>query len=212
MCAMPNAWLRVAYIAKTLARVRRAKRIVLVRPKARFVAMVVLLFSGSSLAQVDSAGTTLRATTLSGIEVTAPDPEKAAVLVVGFGRAAGRQVRLWRLRIDGLESLPSVASVLVIDGMPRLMRGVLARTMRGEVAEERQHTIYLVTENGEAWRDLVQFDETDGADDAYVLRFDGKGQVCFRHVGAVTDAATSSLVAADCGLAPATVGAEQPTD
>ena len=91
---------------------------------------------------------------------------------------------------------------MVIDGMPRLLRGTLVRMMRGEVAEERQRTIYLVTEDGEAWRALARFDETDAADEAYVLRFDGEGQVCFRHVGPVADSAASDLLAADCGPGP----------
>ena len=174
--------------------------------------MIALLWAGSSLAQEDAPAATLRATTLDGVEVTVPDPERAAVLVVGFGRAAGAQVRLWRTHIDEIESAPSVASVLVIDEMPRLVRAALPRMMRGEVSEERQATIYLVTEDGDAWRTLARFDETDAADAAYVLRFDGRGQVCFRHVGAVTDAATTGLLAADCGLEPASGGVEKLAD
>ena len=177
-------------------------RIAVVRPTAALLAMIVLLSPGLSFAQEDAATPSLRATTLSGVDVTVPDPGKAAVLVVGFGRAAGQQVRPWRLRIDEMESGPSVASVLVIDETPRLVRGTLIRMMRGQVEEERQDTIYLVTEDGEAWRDLAQFDETAGADDAYVLRFDGEGQVCFRHAGPVNDAAATGLLAADCGSGP----------
>ena len=183
-----------------------------IRAKARLAAMVVLLSAGFSFAEEDTTTLSLRATTLSGAEVMVPDTEKAAILVVGFGRAAGRQVRLWRQHIDGIESAPSVASVLVIDDMTRITRGVLTRMMRGEVSEERQETIYLVTEDGQAWRDLTQVDETNDADDAYVLRFDGRGQVCFRHVGAVTDAAASALLAADCDLGVASGGAEPPSD
>ena len=189
-----------------------ARLAALVRPKAPLVAMIALLSPVLSIAEEDSATPSLRATTLSGVDVTAPDPQRAAVLVVGFGRAAGREVRAWRLRIDGMESAPSAASVLVIDNVPRLLRGTLARVMRGEVSEERQNTIYLVTESGDAWRDLAQFDEADGADSAYVLRFDGTGQVCFRHVGEVTDAAASGLLAADCGSGPASGGPKQPPD
>ena len=181
----------------------RRSRVVFVRVKATLVAAIALLWAGSSVAQDGAATATLRATTLSGADVTLPDPERAAVLVVGFGRDAGQQVRPWRLRIDETESGPSVASVMVIDGVPRLLRGTLARVMRGEVAEERQRTIYLVTEDGDAWRALAQFDETDGADKAYVLRFDGEGQVCFRHVGPVSDSAASGLLAADCGTGSA---------
>ena len=173
--------------------------------------MIVLLSAGFSIAEEDTTSASLRATTLSGTEVMVPDTEKAAILVVGFGRAAGRQVRLWRQHLDGIESAPSAASVLVIDDMTRITRGVLTRMMRGEVSEERQETIYLVTENGQAWRDLTQVDETND-DDAYVLRFDARGQVCFRHVGAVTDAAASALLAADCGLGVASGGAEPPSD
>ena len=187
-----------------------AERIAHVRPRAWLVPMILFLSPGLSIAGEDTAS--LRATTLSGVAVTVPDPERAAVLVVGFGRSAGRQVRAWRLRIDAMDSVPSVASVLVIDEMPRLIRATLARAMRGQVAEERQATVYLVTEDGESWRDLVQADDSDGADDAYVLRFDGQGQVCFRHGGAVTDAAASALLQADCGLVPASEEPKQPTD
>ena len=184
----------------TLALEMISERIALVRAKVRLAAMIVLLSSGFSIAQEDAVIAPLSATTLSGVEVSVPDPERAAVLVVGFGRSAGRQVRLWRRHIDGIDSAPSVASVLVIDDMPRLVRGVVTRTLRGEVSRERQDSIYLVTEDGDAWRNLAQVDDTDGPDDAYVLRLDGKGQVCFRHVGAVTNAAASALLAADCGL------------
>ena len=206
---MPTSCPGVACKSKTLV---LAKRFPLVRAKAWPLAAVLLLVPGLSIAEEDAATPLLPATTLSGVDVTAPDPERAAVLVVGFGRAAGREVRAWRLRIDGMEDAPSVASVLVIDSVPRLLRGTLARMMRGEVSEERQNTIYLVTESGEAWRDLAQFDEADGADSAYVLRFNGAGQVCFRHAGAVTDAAASGLLAADCGLGPASGDPKQPPD
>lgn len=206
---MPNLHLRVC-ITRTLAPVMLAKHVAHVRPRAWLVAMTMVLLPGLSIAGEDTAS--LRATTLSGVDVTVPDPKRAAVLVVGFGRAAGRQVRAWRLRIDGMESAPSVASVLVVDGMPRLVRAALVRGMRGEVSEERQGTIFLVTEDGEAWRDLVQIDEGDGADDAHVLRFDGQGQVCFRHVGEVTDAAASGLIAADCASGSASGDTKQPTD
>ena len=121
-------------------------------------------------------------------------------------------MRAWRQRIDAIESAPPVASVLVIDDMARLTRGFVTRMMRGEVSEERQETIYLVTEDGEAWRDLVQIDETLPADAAYVLRFDAGGKVCFRHAGAVSDAAASALLAADCDSGAASGGAEQPSD
>ena len=207
---MPTLQPRVACITKTLTPVMLAKRIARVQPRAWLVAMTVLLSSGVSIAAEDTGS--LRATTLSGVDVTVPDPERAGVLVVGFGRAAARQVRGWRLRIDGLESAPSVASVLVIDEMPRLVRAALTRGMRGEVSEERQETIYLVTEDGEAWRDLVQVKEGDGADDAYVVRFDGQGQVCFRHGGEVTDAAAAGLLAVDCGRGSANGDSEQPPD
>lgn len=207
---MPTLCPRVC-LARILPPAMLGKR-VLVPSKTRLVVMVALLSPGLAIAQEDATSESLRATTLSGVDVTVPDPKRAAVLVVGFGRAAGAQVRVWRLRIDAMDSGPSVASVLVIDETPRLVRAALARLMRGEVSEERQDTIYLVTEDGDAWRDLVQIDETDGPDDAYVIRFDGKGQVCFRHAGAVTDAAAAGLLAADCGLASAGGGAKQPTD
>ena len=199
---MPTSCQLVARIGKTLAAVLQHERIALVGRTARRLAMIALLSPSVSFAQEEASTPSLRATTLSGVDVTAPDPAKAAVLVVGFGRAAGQQVREWRQRIEEMESGPSVASVLVIDEVPRLVRGTFVRMMRGRVEEERQRTIYLVTEDGEGWRNLAQFDETDGADEAYVLRFDGKGQVCFRHGGAVTDAAAAGLLAADCGLRP----------
>ena len=179
--------------------------------KARLVAMIVLLSPVFSIAQEEVA-ISLRATSLSGVEVMIPGPESAAVLVVGFGRSAGPRVRLWRRHIDGLDTAPSVASVLVIDDMPRIFRGGLTRKIRSEVSKERQNTIYVVTEDGDAWRDLAQFDESGGADEAYVIRFDGKGQICFRHVGPVDDTAASALLAADCGQGTASGRSETLTD
>ena len=187
-----------------------SKRIPIVRPVAWLTAMTVLLWTGFSIAQDGAA--TLRATTLDGVDVTVPDLQRAAILVVGFGRGAGAKVRLWRTHIDGIESAPPVASVMVIDGVPGLLRGVLTRTMRGEVAENRQKTIYLVTEDGDAWRELVRFDETDGADAAYVVRFDAQGQVCFRHRGEIDDAAATGLLTANCDSGAGSGGAPQGTD
>ena len=177
-----------------------SRQISIVRAVAWLAATIALLWAGPAVAQGDAAAAvTLHATTLDGVDVTVPDPQGAAVLVVGFGRAAGQQVRAWRAHIDEIASAPPVASVMVIDGVPGLLRGALTRAMRGEVSEERQKTIYLVTEDGDAWRELVRFDEADGADAAYVVRFDGQGQVCFRHVGAISDAAATGLLAANCG-------------
>ena len=125
--------------------------------KAQLVAMIVLLSPVFSIAQEEVA-ISLRATSLSGVEVMIPGPESAAVLVVGFGRSAGPRVRLWRRHIDGLDTAPSVASVLVIDDMPRIFRGGLTRKIRSEVSKERQNTIYVVTEDGDAWRDRKRGD------------------------------------------------------
>ena len=172
--------------------------------------MIVLLWTGSSIAQDGVA--TLRATTLDGVDVTVPDLQRAAVVVVGFGRGAGEQVRLWRTHIDGIDSAPPVASVMVIDGVAWPLRAVLTKAMRGEVAEDRQKTIYLVTEDGDAWRELLQFDESEGAETAYVLRFDAQGQVCFRHKGPITDAAATGLLAANCDSGTGSGRAQQVTD
>ena len=52
-------------------------RIALARPITWLAAMIVLLWTGSSIAQDGAA--TLRATTLDGVDVTVPDLQRATI-------------------------------------------------------------------------------------------------------------------------------------
>jgi hypothetical protein len=136
-----------------------------------------------------------RGTTLSGDAVTLPDAFKtnAGVLVVGFSKASQGAVTVWgrRLAKDYRESgsVPYF-EVALLEGAPRLLRGLIVREMRSSVPEaERPHFLTL-TEGDTAWRAVAHYAKPD---DAYVLLVDGSGVVRWQMEGEATDAVYGAL-------------------
>lgn len=144
-----------------------------------------------------SAG--LPARTLADTDVSVPDDlPPGALLIVGFSRASNAQTEPWRERVDADDELAPVAySVLVLEGAPRWVRGLIVRGVRRAVPKEQHDSVLIVTKDGDAWRAWVGFDEAS-QDAAYVLRLDAGGGTCFRHVGAVSEDVLLASRDADC--------------
>ena len=128
-----------------------------------------------------------------------------APLIVGFTRASNDQTRPWRERFDARDGAPPVYLALVLASAPRWVRGMAVRGIRGTMPEDRHDSVLIVTEGEDAWRALVVFEAT-AKDSAYVVRLDATGQTCFRHVGAITDAAFEASLNADCAVATPDAG------
>ena len=141
----------------------------------------------------------LPARTLADADITVPDDLPAgALLIVGFSRGSNAQTEPWRKRVDAdAELAPLAYSVLVLEGAPRWVRGLIVRGVRRAVPENQHDSVLVVTQDGDAWRAWVGF-EPESQDAAYVVRLDGLGATCFLHVGAVSDDALLASRDAPC--------------
>ena len=164
---------------------------------SRPAAVAAALLVGLGAASAVPAG--LAAKTLTNADVAVPDDLPAgALLIVGFSRGSNAQTEPWRKRVDADAALEPLAySVLVLEGAPRWVRGLIVRGVRRAVPEEQHDSVLVVTQDGDAWRAWVGF-EAESQDAAYVLRIDGLGGTCFRYVGAVSDDALLAGRNADC--------------
>ena len=141
----------------------------------------------------------LPARTLADADIAVPEDLPAgALLIVGFSRGSNAQTEPWRKRVDAdAELAPLAYSVLVLEGAPRWVRGLIVRGVRRAVPEDQHESVLVVTQDGDAWRAWVGF-EPESQDAAYVVRLDGLGGTCFRHVGAVSDDALLASRDAPC--------------
>ena len=139
------------------------------------------------------------AKTLADTDVSVPDDlPPGALLIVGFSRGSNAQTEPWRKRADAdAELAPLAYSVLVLEGAPRWVRGLIVRGVRRAVPERQHDSVLIVTKGGDTWRAWVGFEEAS-QDAAYVLRLDRSGGTCFRHVGAVSEDALLASRDADC--------------
>ena len=124
----------------------------------------------------------LEVTALSGDRVALPRDARghAAVLVIGFSKAAAKSSRPW---LDGCRSAAAAGTagpsiycydVRMLEAVPRSFRGVMERGMRSGFPAELQRNTLLVYAENDAWRARV------GADDdktPYVIGIDTEGRV-----------------------------------
>ena len=138
--------------------------------------------------------------TIAGEDLNVPaDLPAGALLIVGFRQRSLDQTRPWRDAIDALgESAPPVFNVFVLEAAPRWVRWLIVRSARSEAAPDEYPSILIAAKDEAGWRSLVGF-HANFEDAAYVVRIDGRGQNCFRHVGPVTDEVLNTALVADCG-------------
>ena len=124
----------------------------------------------------------LEANSLNGDVVALPRDAKghAAVLVIGFSKAAAKISRPW---LEGCRSATAAGSaesgtycydIRMLEEVPRLFRGQVERGMRSGLPVELQRQTLLVYTENDAWRERV------GADDdktPYVIGIDAGGRV-----------------------------------
>jgi hypothetical protein len=134
-------------------------------------------------------------TTFAGNQVTLPADlhGRVGVLVIGFSKNSGDRCKGWGQRVAGSYGDSrdvSYYQMPVLEGVPKLIRGMVVKGIRSGVAgAEEPH--FLPTFSGEAeWRKVAHY---ANADDAYVLVVDGEGKVRWQTSGKVTDAGFETL-------------------
>jgi len=137
----------------------------------------------------------VQGTALSGEPVSLPDALKGklGVLVLGFSQGSRDAVTVWgkRLSADYRDS-PTVAyyEMPVLAGAPKLLRGMIARSMKGSVPEREQPRFVPIVDSEPAWRAVAHYSK---ADDPYVILVDSQGAVLWQTEGAASDAVYAEL-------------------
>ena len=136
--------------------------------------------------------------TLSGKQVVMPQAQRGrfALLIIGFTQASGRQSADWAKLTSPLEEagLCDVWSVAVLEDVPRLLRGVVARGIRSGVPKNRQDRFLLVYRGAELKQAVGSGpDQFQAGDDAWLLLIDMTGSIQWRRHGPVSDAGLREL-------------------
>lgn len=150
----------------------------------------------------------VRGNSLAGTEVVLPDAlrGKVGVLVLGFSRGSQGQVTTWgrRLAAEWKDSASVVYYEMpMLAGVPRLLRGVVTRSMKSSIPERAQSRFVPITSDEDAWRALAHYSK---GDDAYVLVVDGDGRVIWQTEGEATDAAFGEVKERVAGMRGASEG------
>ena len=164
-------------------------------PRSRWLAVAVLLglapMSSRGAADLDSV---TRIPAVHGMSLTGDRVElpgmltgKVGVLVVGFSKDSREPVAAWGRRLAGAyKGSPSVLyyEMPMLAEVPRLLRGVVVRSMKKEVPERAQPRFVPITDDEAQWKSLTGYDK---GDEAYILVVDGSGAVRWRGHGAADD-------------------------
>jgi hypothetical protein len=134
-------------------------------------------------------------TTLAGTTVVLPDAlnGKVGVLVLGFSHGSQGLVAAWgkRLAADfGKSAGVAYYEMPMIGGAPRMIRGMILKSMGKSVPEAEQPHFLPLMEDDKPWRAVVHYSK---ADDAYVLLVTGDGTVLWQTEGDATDKAWGNL-------------------
>ncbi|TAM26972.1 MAG: hypothetical protein EPN68_06610 [Rhodanobacter sp.] len=136
----------------------------------------------------------LPAETLDGSALTLPQalPAQPVLLIVGFSRASRGACRSWSERLHRADHPAGLAvyQVAAIDDVPRWLRGLVARGIRSGVPAALHDHFLLVTAQGAIWRKFAGYAQPDAA---YLLLFDARHELRWRHTGALDTAAYVAL-------------------
>jgi hypothetical protein len=134
-------------------------------------------------------------TSFAGAQVTLPDDlrGRVGVLLLGFSKSSGDVCKGWGQRLAA--TYPESSRVMyyqmpVLESVPKLIRGMVLKSMRSGVPEAEQlHFMPMFSDEAE-WKKIARY---ANADDAYVLVVDGEGRIRWQTSGKVTDAGFVAL-------------------
>jgi hypothetical protein len=127
--------------------------------------------------------------TLSGRKISLPAAleGKPAVLIIGFTRGSQTQTKAWSQRLR--DQFPAW-SLAVLEDVPGLVRGIVARSIRKATPKE-QHGHFVLIYRGE--NELKRAAGFARPDDAYILVIDASGAVHWSFRGPVTESAVEQV-------------------
>jgi ATP10 protein len=129
------------------------------------------------------------AETLSGKTIVLPDAATGhpVVFIVGFSRAGGDSSGRWgkQLRQEfTTDSNVQIYSVAELQDAPKMVRGMIRHSMRGNIPQSEQDTFVVLSQDEDVWKKLADFSDPN---DAYILLVDSAGRIRWRTHGKVPD-------------------------
>lgn len=151
--------------------------------------MGILLFVWASVVLAQSglnpgdAMPEVKAEALSGdksVSLLEKSKGKVSVVVFSFAREASVQVKAWGTRIAADLGKEKLWQVAVLDGAPRILRGMILRGMRSDMPKELQAQALVLYSDGDAWKKRLHFTSDKHA---YVVVVEAGGKVKWMHHG-----------------------------
>lgn len=159
--------------------------------------LIVVLFAAGSWAQTLAPGAVfpaIEANSLTDMKVRFPEVAKGkpAVAVFSFSREASEASKAWGDRFEK-EKPGSVYIVPVLEGAPRLVRGLIRSGMRKEI-NKGLHSRTLPLYSGEKeWKARLGF-KAGREKDPFLAFLDGEGKVAWLHHGPYSASAYDQLM------------------
>ena len=134
--------------------------------------------------------------TLAGNQINLETSLKGntGILILGFSKKSEGQVREWTkalLTEFSAERSVVIFEMPILEGMPRLVRGMALRSMKSAASPTEREHFLPVFHNEMQWKQVAQFSELD---DAYIIVIDREAKIVWREHGAMDDKHKTELI------------------
>ena len=164
-------------------------------PRNVFLFFAIVGAGHSQVLQLGAVVPQLRGETLEGKPLILPDSArgKIALLTVSFSKAAGERAGAWGARFSkdhaGERGVTNY-SIAMLEGAPRLLRGMIKSGMKRGVPEAMRSRFLVVTSDEVAWKQYLDVRQDDVP---YLLLIDGRGRVLWKEQGLFDERKYESL-------------------
>lgn len=157
--------------------------------------MAAGLAAGAAPGQAGQEIPVTKGQTFADKEVSLPSDVrgKVTILVIGFSKSSKVQTGEWGKHVAeefGQDGGVTYYQMPVLESVPRMMRGMVTRSIRNGTAPEMKEHMLPVFEKEEEWKTLVKF---SGANDAYVVVLDREGKLAWSGSGKWTEERFATL-------------------
>lgn len=122
---------------------------------------------------------------------------RPVVVIFSFGKDATPQVKAYGERVGKDLGMDRLWQVPVLDGAPRLIRGLILRGMRGDMPRELHAQTLVLYKDGELWKKRLRVTSDKHA---YLVLLDKEGKIAWMHHGLFEEKKYEELRAAAAKL------------
>jgi hypothetical protein len=130
--------------------------------------------------------------TLTGktLDLPAAAMGKPSVVIFSFSKAAGTDSRLWSERLT--RDVPAVAdySVIELESLPKLLRGMVVSSIKGGMPPRLQERTIVLYHDAALWKQRLACSDDSRA---YVILLDPAGRIQWENDGPFSDPSYAAL-------------------